>query len=68
MCVATKLASLGDWTLFVFGKRWRPDIVNLVITVPHKAARLPGHLRRRGARVPLHTGPWDPDRLRLAAR
>jgi hypothetical protein len=31
-----------------------------------KAGRLLEHLRRRGAGVPLHTGPWAADRLRLA--
>ena len=66
---ASKLDSVGSWDLFVAGERGGlADIAVEVATVPHKAARLMEHLRRRGAGVPLHTGPWDSCRIRLAAQ
>jgi hypothetical protein len=65
---ASKLDSVGSWDLFVTGERGVSDIASGAASLPHKAARLLGHLRRRGAGVPLHTGPWGMDRLRLAAQ
>ena len=66
---AIKLDHVGDWTSFVAGERGRPDIALTAETLPHKAARLMKHLRRRGASVPMRTAPWDLDRvLRAASR
>lgn len=65
---ASKLDNVGSWDSFVLSERGGlADISVAVASVPHKAARLMEHLRRRGAGVPLHTGPWDEDRLRRAA-
>ena len=65
---AHKLNCVGSWDLFVAGERGASDISVDAVALPHKAARLMEHLRRRGAGVPLHTGPWNADRLRLAAQ
>ena len=67
MQAASKLEHLGTWDSFVAMECGRPDIAAGVGSLPHKAARLMEHLRRRGAGVPLHTGPWDYERLRRAA-
>ena len=65
---ATKLGMVGDWNLFVRGERGRTDITENIAVLPHPAARLVDHLRRRGASVPLHTSPWTLERLQDAAR
>lgn len=65
---ATKLARIGDWTLFVSGERGTADISATVAAIPHKASRLLTHLRQRGAGVPLRSEPWTPERIHLAAR
>jgi hypothetical protein len=65
--MASKLEIVGDWELFVKGERGNADIPEDVHKVPHKAARLLDHLRRRGAGVPLRTRPWTRDQLRAAA-
>lgn len=64
---ASKLETLGVWDLFVETERGVADIAADVRKLPHKAARLLEHLRRRGAGVPLHTKPWTPARIRAAA-
>ena len=65
---ASKLDSVGSWGLFVLSERGGlADISVGAASIPHKAARLMEHLRRRGAGVPLHTGPWALDRVRRAA-
>ena len=66
--MAHKLNCVGSWDLFVAGERGAADISMAVSGLPHKAARLMEHLRQRGAGVPLHTGPWNAERLRLAAQ
>lgn len=66
--MAVKLDRVGNWTDFVLGERGRPDIAISAETLPHKAARLMKHMRRRGAAVPMRTAPWDNDRLRRAAQ
>ena len=67
MRAASKLECVGSWELFVEGVRGMADITPDVATLPHKAARLLEHLRRRGAGVPLHTGPWTKDRIYAVA-
>ena len=64
---AVKLATIGDWHTFVLSERGRPDIAAAVADLPHKAARLLDHLRRRGASVSVHTEPWTVERLQQAA-
>lgn len=66
-CAADKLATIGDWELFVKEERGQADIAEDVHRLPHKAARLLDHLRRRGASVPLHTAPWTWEQLHQAA-
>ena len=67
LSAAVKLATIGDWHTFVLSERGRPDIAPDVSKLPHKAARLLDHLRRRGASVPMRTRPWTSERLRQAA-
>lgn len=65
---AHKLAHVGSWELFVAGERGPADIAETVGTLPHKASRLMEHLCRRGAGVPLHTGPWERAQILQAAQ
>lgn len=65
---AIKLANIGNWELFVDAERGPADIAGTVRSLPHKAARLLEHLRRRGAGVPLHTPPWSAERIQMAAQ
>jgi hypothetical protein len=65
--MASKLNCVGSWSLFVAGERGLADISETVALLPHKAGRLLEHLRRRGASVPLHTGPWPAERIQVAA-
>jgi hypothetical protein len=67
MFAATKRATIGDWCTFVLTERGQPELAATVATLPHKAARLLEHLRRRGASVPITTEPWTSERLRQAA-
>lgn len=67
LAIAAKLEYVGDWYSFVVTQRGRPDIARSAESIPHKAARLLKHLRRRGAGVTMQTAPWDQERLRRAA-
>lgn len=49
-------------------ERGPADIADTVGALPHKAARLMEHLRRRGVGVPLQTGPWAQATIIQAAR
>ncbi|KAI2500160.1 adenylate kinase [Fragilaria crotonensis] len=64
---AAKLDNSVNWEWFVATERGQADITPTVGTLPHKAARLLEHLRKRGAGVPLHTGPWSEEQLQRAA-
>ena len=46
------------WHRTVVNVRGESNITGSVGTLPHRAARLLQHLRRRGAGVPLRTAPW----------
>ena len=47
------------WQQLVTARRGLSNIAADVKHLPHKAARLLEHLRRRGAAVPMATPPWD---------
>ena len=66
-CAALKLGTVANWSAFVCAERGHPDLAETVSLLPHKAARLLDHLRKRGASVPVRTAPWDASRLNLAA-
>ena len=63
-----KLELIGNWDSFVATERGTPDLAITAEAVPHKAARLLRHLRRRGASVPMRTAPWTSDRVQHAAQ
>jgi hypothetical protein len=58
---ATELQRHG-WRQLVTAARGESNITPSAKHVPHKAARLLGHLGSRGASVTMHTPPWSAER------
>ena len=58
---ASQLASVG-WNDMVKTVRGRSDISETVGRLPHRAARLLDHLRKRRASVPVAIPPWSRQR------
>ncbi|KAI2510214.1 hypothetical protein MHU86_4246 [Fragilaria crotonensis] len=56
----------AGWRCVVSDLRGHSNISAGVRNLPHKAARLLDHLRRRGAAVPMATLPWSDDTKRRA--
>ncbi|KAI2501864.1 hypothetical protein MHU86_12629 [Fragilaria crotonensis] len=64
---ASQLRSQG-WQQMVTEARGTSNISATVGRLPHTAARLLSHLRKRGASVPMMTPPWSADRKSAAIR
>lgn len=62
----TRLKILG-WEAFVAEARGRSHLSEGVGTLPHKAARLLDHLRRKGVGVVMQTPPWTKGQVAQAA-
>ncbi|KAI2499906.1 hypothetical protein MHU86_14576 [Fragilaria crotonensis] len=59
---------LKGWRRFVSEARGTSNINARAKHVPHNAARLLGHLEKRGASVIMTTEPWSPERRDRAVR
>ncbi|KAI2496040.1 hypothetical protein MHU86_18461 [Fragilaria crotonensis] len=60
MSYATELRTKG-WRQLVTEPRGLSNIAPTANHIPHKAARLLGHLGKRGVGVTMHTPPWSVD-------
>ena len=62
VCYSGRYRALG-WNKFITGCRLPSDFATNVQQLPHRAAQLLDHLRRRGASVPFQTAPGTQAKL-----